>query len=50
MPAKRCGASRIRSARLRAFLLYSDWVRALQLRSGVPVAAGADHQLEEEVR
>jgi len=53
MPAKRCGASKIRNAKLRASLLYNDWVRAPVLRSGGPVGylqAGADHQLEEGVR
>ena len=53
MPAKRCDASKIRSAKLRAFPRYSDWVRVQQLRSGGPVGyqqAGAVHQPEEEVR
>ena len=53
MPAKRYGASRIRSAKLRAFLRYSDWARAQRLRSEEPEGcpqAGAVRQLEEEVR
>jgi len=53
MPAKRCGASRIRSAKLRAFLRYSGWARGRRLRNEVPVGylqAGAVHQPEEGVR
>jgi len=53
MPAKRFGASKTRSAKLRAFLRYSVWVRAQRLHSEGPegyLQAGAVHQLEEEVR
>ena len=53
MPAKRYGASRIKSAKLRAFLRSNGWVRAQQLRNEEPAGypqAGADRQLEEEVR
>ena len=53
MPAKRYGASRIRSAKLRAFLRYNGWARAQRLRNEEPAGylqAGADLQLEEEVR
>lgn len=53
MPVKRSGASKIRSAKLRAFLRYNDLVRAQQLRSGGPAGypqVGVDRQLEEGVR
>ena len=53
MLARRYGASKIRNAKLRAFLRYSVWVRALQPHSVELVGclqAGVDHQLEEEAR
>ena len=53
MPERRCGASKTRNVKLRGFLRYSDWARALQLHSEGPVGcpqAGADRQLEEEAR
>jgi len=53
MLAKHCGASKIRNAKLRVFLQFSDWARVLPPRSeglvGYP-QAGAGHPVEEEVR
>ena len=53
MPARRCDVNRIKSAKLRAFLRYSGWVRAPLPRNEVLVGylpVGADHQLEEGAR
>jgi len=53
MLVKRCGVSKIRNVKLRAFPLYNDWARVLQLHSeelAGCLQGGVDRQPEEEAR